>query len=314
MGMRHAGYNLFAFGPTGTGKYDFVRSYAERIAAGWEAPPDWCYVNNFAEPHKPRAIRLPPGEARPCHDDIEQLIDELRHAIPAAFESEEYRNRKNVIQEQFKERQEERFNALQARARERDVALIRTPMGLALAPIQDGEVLRPKEFEQLSAGGEAQARVGLRGAAEGARGVPGRDPGLGEGAARADQDPQPRDHHVRRRPPDRRAEEAAGPTSPPSSPTSTRCATTSSTTSTTSCRRSRAGRSSCWPRRAAVGRRPDPFRRYRVNVLVEQPSAARAPDPRRARRSSTRTTRPSPTWSAGSSTWRSSARWSPTSP
>ena len=151
MGMRHAGYNLFAFGPTGTGKYDFVRSYAERIAAGWEAPPEWCYVHNFAEPHKPRAIRLPPGKARPFHDDTRQLIDELRHAIPAAFEAEEYRNRKNVIQEQFKERQEERFNALQARARERDVALIRTPVGLALAPIKDGEVLGPKEFEQLSA-------------------------------------------------------------------------------------------------------------------------------------------------------------------
>lgn len=151
MGMRHAGYNLFAFGPAGTGKYDFVRSYAERIAAGWAAPSDWCYVHNFAEPHKPRAIRLPPGKARPFHDDTQQLIDELRHAIPAAFESEEHRNRKNVIQEQFKERQEEGFNALQARARERDVALIRTPVGLALAPIKDGEVLGPKEFEQLSA-------------------------------------------------------------------------------------------------------------------------------------------------------------------
>lgn len=150
MGMRHAGYNLFAFGPAGTGKYDFVRSYAERIAAAWPAPSDWCYVHNFAEPHKPRAIRLPPGKARPFHDDSQQLIDELRHAIPAAFESEEYRNRKNVIQEQFKERQEERFNALQGRARERDVALIRTPVGLALAPVKDGEVLGPKEFEQLS--------------------------------------------------------------------------------------------------------------------------------------------------------------------
>ncbi|MGZ8996414.1 MAG: Lon protease family protein, partial [Rhodospirillales bacterium] len=151
MGMRHAGYNLFAFGPTGTGKYDFVRSYAERIAAGWATPLEWCYVHNFAEPHKPRAIRLPPGKARPFHDDTQQLIDELRHAIPAAFESDEYRNRKNVIQEQFKERQEEGFNALQARARERDVALIRTPVGLALAPLKDGEVLGPKEFEQLSA-------------------------------------------------------------------------------------------------------------------------------------------------------------------
>ncbi|MBL8660801.1 MAG: AAA family ATPase [Rhodospirillales bacterium] len=151
MGMRHAGYNLFAFGPAGTGKYSFVRGYAERIAAGWAVPPDWCYVHNFAEPHRPRSMQLPAGRARPFHDDSERLIDELRHAIPATFESDEYRNRKGIIQEQFKERQEEAFNALQARARERDVAIIRTPVGLALAPTRNGEVLGPKEFEELSA-------------------------------------------------------------------------------------------------------------------------------------------------------------------
>jgi hypothetical protein len=52
------------------------------------------------------------------------LIGELRLAIPAAFESDEYRNRKNVIQKQFKERQEEAFNELQARAKEQDIDLI----------------------------------------------------------------------------------------------------------------------------------------------------------------------------------------------
>ncbi len=151
MGMRHAGYNLFAFGPSGTGKHDFVRGYAERIAADWAAPPDWCYVHNFADPHRPRAIELPPGKARPFHDDAQRLLEELRHAIPAAFESNEYRTRKSVIQEQFKERQETAFNALQTRAGERKIALIRTPVGLALAPLKDGEVLGPKEFEELTA-------------------------------------------------------------------------------------------------------------------------------------------------------------------
>lgn len=149
MGMRHAGYNLFAFGPAGTGKYDFVHGYAERIAAGWATPPDWCYVHNFTEPHRPKAMKLPAGTARPFHDDSQRLVDELRHAIPAAFESDEYRNRKGVIQEQFKERQEEAFNALQARGRERDVGILRTPVGLALAPLKDGEVLGPKEFDAL---------------------------------------------------------------------------------------------------------------------------------------------------------------------
>jgi predicted ATP-dependent protease len=150
IGMNHSGYNLFALGPAGTGKYTFVRRHVEKSVAEWPTPSDWCYVHNFTEPHRPRALELPPGKARSFHDDMAHLVGELRLVIPAAFESDEYRNRKNVIQEQFKERQEEAFNELQARAKEQDIALIRTPVGLALAPIKDGEVLNPKEFQELT--------------------------------------------------------------------------------------------------------------------------------------------------------------------
>jgi len=149
VGMTHDGYNPFAFGPEGTGKYSFIRRYLERAAAEAPLPPDWCYVNNFDEPHRPRALELPAGRACPFRDDMAQLVDELKLAIPAAFESDEHRNRKSAIQEQFKERQEEAFGTLQTRAKEHDIALIRTPVGLALAPIRDGEVLNPKEFEAL---------------------------------------------------------------------------------------------------------------------------------------------------------------------
>jgi lon-related putative ATP-dependent protease len=149
IGIRHSGYNLFALGPIGAGKSRFVRRAVEAATASWPVPQDWCYVNNFSEPHRPRALGLPAGRGRPFHDDLDRLVEELRLAIPAAFESEEYRNRRNVIQEHFRERQEEAFGELQSRARDRDVALIRTPLGLALAPIREGEVLSPKEFEDL---------------------------------------------------------------------------------------------------------------------------------------------------------------------
>jgi len=149
VGMAHDGYNLFAFGPEGTGKYSFIRRYLERAASEASTPPDWCYVNNFEEPHRPKALNLPAGNACPFRDDMAQLVEELKLAIPAAFESDEHRNRKPAIQEQFKERQEEGFGKLQARAKEHDIALIRTPVGLALAPIRDGEVLNPKEFDAL---------------------------------------------------------------------------------------------------------------------------------------------------------------------
>ena len=149
VGMRHQGYNLFAHGEEGTGKYSLVRRFLERQAADEPMPGDWCYINNFVESHRPRALRLPPGRGRPLSTDMERLVDELRAAIPAIFEGDEYRQRRTVIEEQFKEVSEGAFENLQKRALAADVALIRTPVGLALAPVRDGEVLKPDEFKAL---------------------------------------------------------------------------------------------------------------------------------------------------------------------
>ena len=56
------GYNLFAFGPAGTGKYGVVQHVLEHEAKTKNTPDDWCYVYNFDHPHKPKAISLPPGK------------------------------------------------------------------------------------------------------------------------------------------------------------------------------------------------------------------------------------------------------------
>lgn len=149
IGMRHEGYNLFALGPEGSGKYTVVRRFLDKAAAAESVPSDWCYVNNFAEPHRPLAISLPPGQACTLRSDMERLVEDLRAAIPAAFEGEEYRNRKSVIEESFKERNEQSFGALQKQAHEQNIALIQSPMGLALAPIRDGQVMKPQDFQAL---------------------------------------------------------------------------------------------------------------------------------------------------------------------
>jgi predicted ATP-dependent protease len=149
IGIRHQGYNLFALGPTGLGKHRMVRHIVHDRARGEPTPDDWCYVNNFDEPQKPRALRLPPGRGTPLRRDMERLIEELRVAIPAAFESEEYRARKQLLEKELEVRHAETFGAIQHRAKERGIALMRTPVGLALGPVIDGEILGPEAFEKL---------------------------------------------------------------------------------------------------------------------------------------------------------------------
>ncbi len=149
IGMDKDGYNLFVLGPRATGRHTIVRRFLESRAEGQKPPDDWAYVNNFEVPHKPKALRLPAGRAGALRRDMARLIEELLIAIPAAFQTDEYKTRREAIQEEFQERQETAFGAIQEEARKRDLALVRTPMGLALAPARGNEVMPPDEFHKL---------------------------------------------------------------------------------------------------------------------------------------------------------------------
>ncbi|MBN1249233.1 MAG: AAA family ATPase [Anaerolineae bacterium] len=148
-GMKDDGFNIYALGPTGMDKRELVQQFFESRAKAAPTPSDWCYVYNFDQEHRPVAIELPAGKGREFHDDMKQLVEELRTALSAAFESEEYQSQRQTLSEVFRERQAEGFEQLQSRAREEDMALIRTPGGIAVAPTRDGEVLGPEEIQQL---------------------------------------------------------------------------------------------------------------------------------------------------------------------
>lgn len=149
IGIERAGYNLYALGPSGTGKRTTIMQFLQGRAATEPVPSDWCYVNNFEDTPKPDTLELPPGRGAELREAMEQLVEELRRVIPTAFESEDYQTRRQELQEEFQERQEEALNEIQSKAKERGIALIRTPVGLAFAPVEEGEVVSPDEFQKL---------------------------------------------------------------------------------------------------------------------------------------------------------------------
>ena len=149
VGIRREGFNVFALGPPGLGKRSLVLRLLRERATLEPAPDDWCYVFNFHERQRPMALRLPPGRGAALRRDAEKLVEELRAAIPAVFESEEYRARLQALEKQYEERREVAMHGVQEKARERGIAVIRTPMGLALAPVRNGEVIDPDQFHKL---------------------------------------------------------------------------------------------------------------------------------------------------------------------
>src|ERR671916_2012143 len=79
------GYNLFLAGAAGSGRESTILDYLERAAATRPAPDDLVYAHNFAEPGRPRALRLPAGRGCDLRRDLEELLAGARGENPRAF-------------------------------------------------------------------------------------------------------------------------------------------------------------------------------------------------------------------------------------
>ncbi|BDG02204.1 Lon protease family protein [Anaeromyxobacter oryzae] len=155
--MPGPGWGAYVMGPPGSGRHALVLRMLERAAAEAETPSDCCYLNDFAEPRRPRAVELPPGRALALRADMDRLVAELRVAIPAAFESADHRARLQLLDHELEEARERAVDEVRQRANARGIALLRTPIGFGFAPVKDGEVIEPDAFHELPE--EVQERV-----------------------------------------------------------------------------------------------------------------------------------------------------------
>lgn len=148
--MPHEGYNLFVLGPVGTGRHHLVQQLLRERAAELPVADDWCYVHCFAEPTRPRALRLPAGRGVELRDDMSRLVDDLRISIPAAFDGDEYRSRRQALEHAFEQRRQQAVASVREEAGRRGVALLSGPTGIGLAPARDGKPIPIEELERLT--------------------------------------------------------------------------------------------------------------------------------------------------------------------
>jgi len=144
------GFNLFLIGDPGLGKNELIRQILARCAAREDARCDWCYVNNFTDPQKPRLLRLPPGMGEKLRRDMESLVEDLLTSLPSSFQSDEYRNRRQEIEQELQDRQDQAFAKLDREAEENGIVIMRTPGGYTMGPAVDGRPLNPQEYAKLA--------------------------------------------------------------------------------------------------------------------------------------------------------------------
>ena len=175
-GIERSGYNLYVMGSAGVGRHHLLKRTLRDIADVREPPADWCYVADFEHPDRPRALALPAGRGAAFRDDMRRWLEDLLTALPAAFQSDEYRRRAQEIQDEFKQREDDTAEELGRHAAQRGIALVSTPTGYSLVPMKDGKLLDPKEYEALPEDERAQRQQAMQELKEELRSALGRIP------------------------------------------------------------------------------------------------------------------------------------------
>jgi lon-related putative ATP-dependent protease len=148
-GIASHGFNLFALGLPGSGKTTLIREHLERRAATQAVPPDLCYVHNFSEPRRPRLLSLPAGRGAQLKHDLDGLVRELQTAIPSAFEGAEYAGQRDRLRHELEDQRAAVLARLEEYVQRFGFRLLKTPGGLFLTPVVDGQPLSPDDQDKL---------------------------------------------------------------------------------------------------------------------------------------------------------------------
>jgi lon-related putative ATP-dependent protease len=158
IGMHDPEYNIYMAGPSNTGATYIARAFLEEVAKKEPPPPDWCYVYNFKEPDKPRALKLAKGRGKELKKAMDDLMQALGRDVPTAFNTDDYRYKEQVLRQEFENKRRKVIDALRENVEAQGFLLQVDPQGVSIMPGKDGKILPPEELAKYSSEGKKALR------------------------------------------------------------------------------------------------------------------------------------------------------------
>ncbi len=147
--MKDGGYNIYVSGMPGTGRKTHIVNFLTEKAKDMPTPPDWCYVNNFKDENAPNALKLPAGMGREFRDAMDKFVDEMKKALTKAFESEDYSQRRVSTLKGFEDEKNKLWQQMNEKASEYGFVIQRSPIGIAMVPVINGQPIGEEQFGLL---------------------------------------------------------------------------------------------------------------------------------------------------------------------
>jgi lon-related putative ATP-dependent protease len=150
LGIQGLGFNTYVAGVPGTGKETLVKCFLDEVAKDKAVPSDWCYVNNFEDPYRSRALRFPPGRAKAFQGGMCELVALARREIRRVFDSDEYAAKREETFKTFQRQKERLLGELGERVKAEGFVIQSTPLGMVTLPLKDGKPITDEQFLALS--------------------------------------------------------------------------------------------------------------------------------------------------------------------
>jgi predicted ATP-dependent protease len=148
--VRHAGFNIYVCGLSGTHRQQELAALLRRFTEGQPTPGDRVLVQSFRNPDRPRAIYLPAGQGVRLRQDMRELVEECRRILPETFRKETFEEEKERLSEKFGEQGEKVNRELAEQAERAGFVIQAAPSGeIAFIPLKEGRPMEPAELQAL---------------------------------------------------------------------------------------------------------------------------------------------------------------------
>ncbi len=125
LSMDQPDYNLFVLGEVGSGRSSLLKQAMQDAARQKAAPPDLCFLHNFDQPERPRALRLPAGQGRVLRQFMAEMTRSLQMEIPQRLNRQDFKDESLHIEKKYKEEEASVYAELDAFAEARGFTLHR---------------------------------------------------------------------------------------------------------------------------------------------------------------------------------------------
>ncbi|TET48261.1 MAG: ATP-binding protein [Actinomycetota bacterium] len=150
LNIENGGFNIFVAGYSGTGRMTGVKNFVEELAKNKPIPSDWIYVNNFKNSYEPKAIKLPAGKGGVFAGNMNNFISSIRELLPKTFSSKDYTEKKESITRGSEEEKGKLLQDLRKKAHHQGFTLKTTQIGLFVVPAIAGKPMTEDQYMALS--------------------------------------------------------------------------------------------------------------------------------------------------------------------